>query len=161
MLPLMRSSARSSASNDPSGAAEHTSTSEWRAALAYSNLGLAGAAFTGKDWKKKHTNALLQLFTELMLSEQRVLGLLLCEVGNMSDLLAAEGKKRLEEVIATAFENAGATEHGEPQFFWSKGETMAAFRAEVQVCALEPLRRMARVNKWRACLLYTSDAADE
>ena len=60
-----------------------------------------------------------------------------------------EGQQRLEEVLVDAFENAGATEHGSPQFIWSQGETMAAFRAEAQVHALAPLTNMKRVERWR------------
>ena len=63
--------------------------------------------------------------------------------------MTGEGKKRLEEVLVAAFKKAGVTEHGMPQFFWSEGETMAAFRFEVQVLALEPLTRMKKVNDWR------------
>ena len=64
-----------------------------------------------------------------------VLGLLLCEVGNMDDLLDANAKNKLEDVIIDAFREAGATEHGDPQFIWSEDETMAAFKAEVKVRA--------------------------
>ena len=89
-------------------------------------------AFNGNQWKR-HRRRLLRLFTELMSSEQKPLGLLLCEVGNMEDLMDEDGRTRLEEVIVEAFQNAGATEHGEPQFFWSQGETMAAFKAEAEI----------------------------
>ena len=113
-----------------SGAAEHTVEDEWRAGLAFSDIGLAGKAFTGKDWNR-HRRVLLELFTELL--KEGVLGLLLNEVGNMSELITDAGQKRLESVLEEAFDNAGAAEHGPPQFVWSDGETMAAFRAEVQV----------------------------
>ena len=126
-----------------SGAAEHT---EWRAALAYSNIGLPGKAFTKKHWRK-HEKGLLKLFTDLL--KEKVLGLLVNEVGNMSDLVTVDGKTRQEEVLKAAFKKAGATEHGMPRFFWSEGETMAAFRAEVRVVALEPLSRMKRVDEGR------------
>ena len=51
----------------------------------------------------------------------------------MSDLVTVEGRERLESVLVDAFKMAGASEHGQPQFFWSKGETMAAFKYEVHV----------------------------
>ena len=136
-----------SAAGRSSGAAEHTVVNEWRAALAYSNIGLAGNAFTSKKWYTKHRGVLLELFTKLLRTP--VLGLLLNEVGNMSDLLTEEGKEKLQEVLMNAFKQAGATEHGPPQFFWSEGETMATFRAEVQVLALQPLTKMRRVDSWR------------
>ena len=44
---------------------------------------------------------------------------------------------------------AGALKYGPPQFFMSKGETMAAFRRELKVQYLAPLTRMKRVNGWR------------
>jgi hypothetical protein len=89
----MTSTARSSGYNDRSGATEHTLQSEWGGALA-------------------HRPVSLKLFTELMSSDYPVLGLLLCEVGNLDDLLDAAGKKRLEDVIREAFRDAGATDHG-------------------------------------------------
>ena len=157
----MTSTARSSGYNDRSGAKEHTLESVWRGALAYSNIGLPGAGFSGPHWDKKHKPVLLELFTKLLSSEEPVLGLLLCEVGNMDDLLDAEGKKRLERVITEAFRAAGATEHGEPQFIWSRDETMAAFRAEVQVRALDPLKKMKRVDAWRVVQRFEVTGATE
>ena len=61
------------------------------------------------------------------------MGFLLNEVGNLDFLITPEGKRRLEDVLVSAFEEIGATEHGLPQFFWSDGETMAAFKADVEV----------------------------
>ena len=49
-----------SAAGRSSGAAEHTVVNEWRAALAYSNIGLAGNAFTSKNWYTKHRGVVLQ-----------------------------------------------------------------------------------------------------
>ena len=139
----------SSAAWRPSGASEHAVEHEWRGALAYSNIGLPGESFTGESWSKKkgHKKKLLDLFTDLL--REPVLGLLLCEVGNMSDLLTKKGKARLKDVLLAAFDEAGATEHGPPQYFWSKGDSMAAFRAEVQVRQLKPLTKMKGVDSWR------------
>ena len=79
----------------------------------------------------------------------------------MNDLVADEGKERLEDVLVAAFEKAGATEHGLPQFLWSKGETMAAFRSEVQVLQLEPLTMMKRVDPWRVVERFVVYGATE
>ena len=57
---------------------------------------------------------LLKLFTDLLSAKQLVLGLLLCEVGNMSDLPDDAAIVELQDLITTAFQNAGATEHGDP-----------------------------------------------
>ena len=128
-----------------SGAAEHTVGYVWRGALAYCNIGLTGETLTGNDWNLFRN--LLDLFRNLL--EKPVLGLLLGEVGNLGDLMTGEGRKRLEDVLAAAFEEAGATKHGPPQFFWSDGEAMAAFRSEVQIRRLEPLTNMEGVNARR------------
>ena len=55
----------------------------------------------------------------------------------------------MKREIESAFKKASATEHGSPQFFWSKGETMAAFKAEVNVEVLEPHTNMSNVDSWR------------
>ena len=103
------------------GASEHNAKDEWTGALAFTNIGLAGSAFTGQKWLKTHYPALLNLFTLLLKAKERPQGLLLCEVGNLSDVISPEGKRRLEQVVRLAFADAGAVEHGAPQFFWSEG----------------------------------------
>ena len=130
----------SSSGSCGSGATEHTDT------VAFYNIGLAGKAFTGKEWGK-HRKKLLSIFTDLL--SEPALGLFLNEVGNLSDLLTLKGQQRLQDVLQEAFQNAGAIEHGPPQFLWSGGETMAVVRAEVHVLALEPLTNIARVDSWR------------
>ncbi len=130
----------SSSGSRGSGATEHTDT------IAFYNVGLAGKAFTGKAWGQ-HRKKLLPIFTHLL--SEPALGLFLNEVGNLSDLLTPKGQQRLQDVLQEAFQNAGAIEHGPPQFLWSEGETMAALRAEVQVVALEPLTKIKRVDPWR------------
>ena len=79
----------------------------------------------------------------------------------MSHPITPEGKKRLEEVLRRAFEDAGAQEHGLPQFFWSAGETMAAFKAEVTVRTLDPLTKMSRVDNWRTVDRFKVTGATE
>ena len=130
-----------------SGVVEHTVEWEWRGSFAFANIGMAGSAFTGKDWYKKHNPALKELFTGLL--NQQAQGLLLNEFGNMSNLTTIVGKKRLEEVMILAFEEANAMQHGPPQFFWTAGETMAAFRADIQVYELKQLTNMPNVDEWR------------
>ena len=170
----MTSGARSSSSNYVSGpldhnatynhdigASEHKATNVWTGALAFTNIGLAGSAFSGSQWLSKHQHVLLGLFTELLNADERPQGLLLCEVGNLSDLITAEGKTRLEQVLTTAFGQAGDGQHEKPQFFWSNGETMAAFTAELKVEMLQPLRKMARVEKWRTADRFKITGATE
>ena len=79
----MTSGARSSASNYVSGASEHNATynhdlgasehnakNEWTGALAFTNIGLAGNAFSGKHWFPKHQPVLLRLFKQLLEADE-------------------------------------------------------------------------------------------
>ena len=107
------------------------------------------AGFNGPNWDKKQKPVLLKLFIELLSSKQPVRGLLLCKVGNLEDSLDSTGKTRLQRVVTEAFRAAGITEHGDPLFIWNGYETMATFRAEVQIHPLDPLTKMERVDAWR------------
>ena len=131
------------------GASEHNATNKWTSAVACSNLGLPGAAFEGGLWHKKHVGKLRELFSNLLMTNEKPQGILLCEVGSLSDLITPEGRFNLEEVLRLAFLEAGAAEHGPPQFFWSNGETMVAFESKVQVHVMDPLTKMTRVDSWR------------
>ena len=132
------------------GALEHNAGDEWTGALAFTNICLTGSAFTSNKWYKKHNPRLLDLFTRLLMADERPQGLLLSEVGNIRESITAEGKSRLEDVVTLAFQHAGAVEHGAPQFFWSSGDTMAAFKAGLTVEMLDPLTKMKGVASWRA-----------
>ena len=135
------------ASSSAGGAAEHALPAEWCGGIAFSNIGLAGAAVLGQQWHKVHRPRLRRLLTELL--RENVMGIGLNEVGNMSDLLTEPAKQRVEQVVAGAFSDVGALEHGPPRIFWSGGETMAMFRADVQVEALPSLTNMLKVDDWR------------
>ena len=93
------------------------------------------------------------------MTQQKPQGILLCEVGNLTNPITSESKNRLEREIESAFEKAGAAKHGPPQIFWGnggKGETMAAFQAEVKVEVLEPHTNMSDVDSWRRTDLNSS-----
>ena len=139
----------SSSTSNVIGVSEHNAKNKWTGAFAFSNLGLPGAAFQGNNWRKKHAGKLREMFSNLLMTKQEPQGILLCEVGNLSDPITPEGRERLEEVVGFAFKETGAAEHGPPQLFWSNGETMAAFKAEAQVHVMEPLTKMCRVDSWR------------
>ena len=104
-----------------------------RCALAFANIGLAGSAVLGAHWNGKHRPVLLRQFTSLLQTEPRPAGLLLCEVGNLSELLSVKQRREFNTVLDEAFVAAGAAEHGNPQILWSKGGTVAAFRSDVRV----------------------------
>ena len=148
----MSASARSRSPR--SGASEHT---EWRGAIAFANIGLPGIAVRSSKWKKTHRPTLLQQFTDLLLynvgeptqTPCKVVGLCLNEVGNLSDLLGYEERILFDDLIQEAFNMAGATEHGPARIFWSKGETISAWRQEQVVTNLSALTKMPRVDDWR------------
>ena len=85
---------------------------------------------------------------ELMSGAEPVVGLLLCEVGNLDDLCDEEAQRRVEEVIAESF--AAACSKGTPTFYWS-GETVTAWLPNQQVHVLPPLTNMKKVHDWRCC----------
>ena len=60
-----------------SGATEHVRADEWTAALAYANIGLAGAAIRSRKWLNAHRPRLLEIFVALLTSPESVIGLLL------------------------------------------------------------------------------------
>ena len=70
---------------------------------------------TGPNWLKKHRPTLLKQFVEL-LEYKNVIGLCLCEVGNLSDLLDAEDRREFEELIQDAFQRAYSTGEGPAHF---------------------------------------------
>ena len=74
------------------------------------------------------------------------MGTCLDEVGAISDLFTEATQERFEKLVLEAFDVARATE---PQIFWSGGETVAMFRAEVQIEALLPITKMFKVDSWR------------
>ena len=125
------------------------SKNEWQGAIAFANIGLAGAAVRGNQWRK-HRKKLLKQFTELLQYRQlKVVGLCLNEVGNLSDLLTPEDRQHFDELIQEAFQQAGATEHGPAQIIWSEGETVSAWRQEQVVKSLLPLTNIPKVHAYR------------
>ena len=92
--------------------------------MASYNVGLPASAMRGKNWKK-HRGTLRKICMELLSSEEPVVALLLCEVGNLDDLCDEECQARVEDVICESFQAVGATEHGPPKFYWD-GETVSS-----------------------------------
>ena len=151
----------SSLTSNVIGASEHNAQNELSGAFAFSNIGLSGAAFQGANWEKKHAGKLRKLFSNLLMTKQQPQGIFLCEVGNLSDPITKVGRWELECVLELAFKDAGAAKHGPPQFFWSRGGTMAAFEAGVQVHKMEPLTQMPRVDSWRTVDRFKVTGATE
>ena len=85
---------------------------------------------------------------DLMSGAEPVVGLLLCEVGNLDDLCDEEAQCRVEDVIAESF--APGCSKSTPTFYWS-GETVTAWLPNQQVHPLPPLTNMKKVHDWRYC----------
>ena len=103
----------SSSSSNVIRASEHNSSKDWSGSFAFSNIGLAGVAFQGANWHKKHAVKLREVFSKLL---RDCHGIFLCEVGNLSDPITKVGRWELECVLELAFKDAGAAKHGPPQF---------------------------------------------
>ena len=153
------------------GVSEHSGTSSggvrqnaWEGTLAFSNIGLAGAAVRGNQWSNKHRPRLVRLVNELFEANaghgrhHKLLGILLNEVGNLSDLLDDECRNTFGDMMSEAFlSNAGI----EPQIMWSPGETMAAFRPDIRVECLPQLAQMNRLHSCRTVDLFVVHGATE
>ena len=138
------------------GLSEHSGTSSggvrqnaWEGTLAFSNIGLAGAAVRGKQWSNNHRPRLTRLVTELFEASaghgrhHELLGILLNEVGNMSYLLDDKCRDTFGDMMSDAFLSAAGIE---PQIMWSPGETMAAYRPDINVECLPRLTQMDRLH---------------
>ena len=140
-----------SASEHASGDASRHAPSMWQMAFAFVNLGMSGAMLRSDKWWKTHRPLLVEQFMDLLLSDEKPAGIFLNEVGNLSDLLEAHERNEFEFVLREAFGAADAMTHGPPQIYWSNGETVAAFRAEVNVLELPTLEfdELSEIDTWR------------
>ena len=150
-----------SASSNLSGAIEHarSGASEhafWNGALAFSNIGLSGKAVSGSKWSK-HRERLVKLVVDL-LTTKPLLGVLLNEVGNLTDKLDPNDRRKFTEMLTEAFRAAG---YNKPTVVWSAGETVAAFRSGVAVKSLPTLTKMERVHPWRVVERFELSGATE
>ena len=97
----------------------HTRPGAWNGMVAFANIGLPGAAVSGSQWTKKHRARLIKLVTDLFHESQHcdgrrheLNGILLNEVGNMSDLCDENCKKKFDEMMTAAFDSATRTKPG-------------------------------------------------
>ena len=135
-----------------SGATEHKAE-RWQGALASANIGLPGKAFTAKKWRDTHAPRLNQQFLEL-LRMPGVLGLCLCEVGEIDDPITAAGKKNLTAVLQSTFAIAfgSSSLEGTPQIIWPTTESStacAAWRGDVRIESL-PSIKIPTLPDWRS-----------
>ena len=131
------------------GAAEHT---KFEGVLAFSNIGLAGGAMTGNKWPK-HKERLKRLvsdfFREAPANGRALVGILLNEVGSLSDLVSTEGRRNFEAMLKICFLENINEEPAVLAWAPSPGETMAAFRGSVKAECLPRLEHMDKVARWR------------
>ena len=113
----------------PGSASEHA-ISTWRMAFAFANVGISGTMVKSHNWAETHRLKLLTQLVALLQSKEEPAGIFLNEIGNLSDLVEGQEREKINGVLKDAFNIAG---HGNPQIFWSDGETLEAFRAEVSV----------------------------
>ena len=113
--------AMASSSTAVGGATEHASSGLFEGVLAFSNLGLPGKAFTGQKWPK-HEGRLLVLVQDLFHQAtdrgRALLGVLLNEVGNLSDLVDDRGRENMDCMLQTGFLRSCQEE---PNIYWSEG----------------------------------------
>ena len=142
------------------GATEHTGCC-FEGVLAFSNLGLAGKAFTGQKWPRHEGRliALVQaLFHQATERGRGLLGVLLNEVGNLSELVDENGRQNMDRMLETSFQRSCG---GVPNILWSEGETMAAFRPSVEVARLDTLDFLVRDAPWRSVERFVLTGAAE
>ena len=148
------------------GVSEHPGTTSgrvrqdaWEGTLAFSNIGVRG-----QQWSKKHRPRRYRLVTELFEASaahgrrHELLGVLLNDAGNMSDLLDSDCKDKFGDMMSDAFISAAGCE---PRILWNPGETMAAFRPEVIPECLPQLVQMNRVDPWRTVDRFAIHGATE
>ena len=114
------------------GATEHTNGKVFEGVLAFSNLGLAGSAVIGAKWPKHEIrlhSLVLDLFNAATQRGRALVGILLNEVGNMSDLVTEEGRNNFNRMLVNSF---------------SRGQRRRA------ASALEPRRDHGGVSSHRA-----------
>ena len=97
----------SSSGDHMRGAAEHMRTKVFEGILAFSNLGLAGRAVTSKTKWPRHSARLHTLVTDLFTAAavrgRTLWGILLCEVGSMSDHLDMKARLKFDGMLTKAF----------------------------------------------------------
>ena len=116
------------------------------------NIGLTGKAVKGKNWKT-HRKTLLDIFVRALTFSIDTIGMLVSEVGSVSDPYDHDDKNAFDRLFEEAFRIAsiqtGASEHNKIQIFWATGnaaETAMIFKSHVKVTMLDTI---FLPNSWR------------
>ena len=109
------------------------------------NVGLPAKAVKGKHWRT-HRRDLLNIFVKAPPFSSDTIGMLVSEVGSVSDPYDHDDRNAFDRLFEEAFqiasEQTGASEHNKIQIFWAKGyaaETVMIFKSHVNVQMLEPI----------------------
>ena len=119
------------------------STESWEGTIAFANLGVPGIMVACDAWQTKHCTNLLSLLSGLMQDSSRrsrIIGLCLCEVGNLSDLLSDESRVKFDAMLRQLWKDLGREQP--PTIFWSLDECVAAFDSSIDVKRIAPLTGM-------------------
>ena len=110
------------------------------------NVGLKGDAVRGKRWHR-HRADLLDIFVKALTHVSvDTIGMLVSEVGSVTDPYDDEDRNKFDHLFKEAFQIAGgptgASEHNEIQICWAMGqavETVMIFKSHVKVTMLESI----------------------
>ena len=98
-----------------SGHAEHTSYMG-KGCVVSINVGLKGAAVKGNKWHT-HRKTLLDIFVAALIFSSDMIGMLVAEVGAVTDPYDENDRNRFDDLFKEAFRTAdartGASEHNE------------------------------------------------
>ena len=99
------------------------------------------------------------LFQQAFQDGRQFGGILLCEVGNWSDLCQEPEKQKIDKVLHDAFFAATGKR---PSIHWSEDETVAAFDADLKVDRLLSLTELGHpIADWRTLERYVITGATE
>ena len=128
------------------------------------NIGMTGKAIKGRHWKS-HRSVLLDIFVEALTYSNEIIGLLVSEVGAVTDLYDDDDRKRFDSLFEEAFriaeETKGASEDKGIQIFWAMGnaaETVMVFKSHVNVTMLGST---ILPNSWRRVEVALIEGATE
>ena len=107
------------------------------------NVGLPGNAVKGKPWKT-HRKTLLHIFVRALTFSVDTIGMLVSEVGSVTDPYDDDDRMRFDGLFEEAFriaeERKGASEDKGIQFLGARGktaETVMIFKSHVKVTMFE------------------------
>ena len=149
-----------------SGAPEHTCYMA-NGCVVSINVGMPGGAVRGNRWNT-HRSRLLQIFVTALVFSSDIIGMLVSEVGSVTDPYDDDDRKRFDSLFKEAFhiadEQTGASEHNEIQFFGATGkaaQTVMIFKSHVNVTMLETIFMPMSWRRVEVALIQGATEHDE